>query len=544
MKKIILLLLLTTIFYSCEKDSLNDPELIFSDDKIEFNGSETKSLYISTNPKSDCDYQIVSKPSWVSVDNESGNVNQTRGIGEIKITSNDLNLKTGVYEGKLELTSTLGKKSVVLRMVVGEIPIYNLPKNLNFSAFNNVLTFSFKNEGNVAINYSITNANTNLTLSPSSGNIAIGSANNITVNLNRKNLPNGLSYSKLYFNINNKKDSIIVAIDNFIEQKKILDSDVIDAEYSKEKDQLVFVSANPSRLNILKSGSETIETIPLTYIPTCVSLSLDGGTAVVGHDGHITYVNLSSKSVIKTYNVSCEALDIVLGNNKWAYVFPTQNQWTNIRCINMNLTSDNEQLSTGGYIYAGTKARLHPSGKFIYGADNGLSPSDIEKYDIQNGVANLVYDSPYHGDYPMSGNLWFSEDGQRIFTRGKTVLKTSETKNLDMLYNGKITADTNIEGLEHLSSKNNLYLILADSNAWLPLRSPYIYVYDFTNLAYKSKIELEKFYVPDGKGSGAIYDALPYFVFSNAAGTGLFVLTKAKNSGLANEWAIQKIAIE
>lgn len=544
MKKILLLLLLATVFYSCEKESSADTELIFSDETIEFNGSETKSLFISTKPKSDCDYQIVSMPNWVSVDNQYGNVNLNHGIGEIRITSNVSNLKPGMYEGKLELTTTLGKKSVFLKMIVGEIAFYNIPKNLDFTVFNNALTFSFKNEGNVAINYEITNANSNLTITPTSGNIEVGSASNITVNLNRNNLPNGLSYSKLYFNINNKKDSIIVAIDNFIEQKKILDSEVVDAEYSKVKDQLVFVSANPARLNILKSGSEIIETIPLMYIPTCVALSLDGESAVVGHDGHITYVNLSSKSVIKTYSVSCEALDIVLGNNKWAYVFPTQNQWTNIRCVNMNLTSDNEELSTGYSIYAGTKARLHPSGKFIYGANNGLSPSDIEKYDIQNGVANLIYDSPYHGDYPMDGNLWFSEDGQRIFTRGRTILKTSETKSLDMLYNGKIVADTNIEWLDHLNSKSNLYVILAENDIWSPSRSPYIYVYNSSNLAFKNKIELQKFFVPSGTGSGTLYDALPYFVFSNAKGTELVVLTKAKNSGLANEWAIQKIAIE
>ena len=549
MKKILLLLLLMTAFYSCVEDALKDqkstdPELVFSDEIIQFNGSETKSLYISTQPKSDCDYQIISKPSWVTVDNNYGNVNLTRGIGEVKITSNLINLSPGVYEGKLEFISTLGKKSVLLKAVVGENAMYSIPKTLNFSAVNDVLNFSFKNEGNVSINYTITNANSNLILSTNVGNIGVGVTSSITATLNRANLPGGLSYSKLYFTINNKKDSISVAIDNFKELKKSLTSDVIDAEYSRDKDQLVYVSASPARLNILKAGSETIESIPLVYIPTCVSLSLDGETAVVGHDGHITYINLNTKSIIKTYSVSCEAVDIVLGNNKWAYVFPKENQWEYIRCVNMSLPTDNEQLSTGGYMRAGTKARLHPSGKFIYGANNGLSPSDIEKYDIQNGVANLLYDSPYHGDYPMSGNLWFSEDGQRIFTRGKTVLKTSESKSLDMLYNGKITADNNIEWLEHSNSKSNLYVILSDSNYWIPSRTPFINVYNATNLVFKSKIELEKFFIPGGVGGGAIYDALPYFVFTNATGTGLIVITKAKDSGLANEWAIQKIAIE
>jgi hypothetical protein len=71
----------------------------------------------------------------------------------------------------------------------------------------------------------------------------------------------------------------------------------------------------------------------------------------------------------------------------------------------------------------------------------------------------MLYDSPYHGDYPMNGNLWFSEDGNRIFTSGKTVLKTSEIKSTDMLYNGTLNIDSNIEWLEYSAGKNTLFVI-------------------------------------------------------------------------------------
>lgn len=547
MKKIIGLVILVVIFLSCEKDSINDPELILSEETLVFNGAEMKSLFITTKPESDCDYQITSMPSWVTVDNEYGEINQQKSIGEIKISSNFTNLKPGKYEGKLELTTTLGKKSVLLSGFVGEISTYLIPKTVDFSVFDNTLKFTIKNEGNVLLNYQIENLNNQITLSQNSGNIAVGSQSEITINVDRANLVNGKTSLNLNLNINNKLETIVINIDNFIEQKTILNSDVIDAEYSKTSDQLVFVTANASKVNILKSGSETIETISLPFTPTCVSVSQDGETAVVGHDGHITYVNLRAKSIIGTYAVSCNAIDIVLANNKWAYVFPKEDQWETIRCVNLNQSGDNETQGTGYQIYAGTKARLHPSGKFIYGADNGLSPSDIEKYDIQNGVANLIYDSPYHGDYPMSGNLWFSEDGNRIFTRGKTVLKTSESKSLDMIYNGKINTtvtNSNIEWLDHLSTKNNLYVILTDGDYWSLKKSPFIYIYDASNLSFKSKLELEKYLVPDNNGGGVFYDAEPYFVFSNAAGNSLFVITKASGSGLANEWAIQKIGIE
>lgn len=532
-------------FFSCVPDTDKDSELVFSDDTIVFNGSEIKSLFITTTPKSDCDYQITSKPSWVTIDHESGNIDLNNSISEIKISSNFTDLKPGTYEGHLQFTSTLGNKSVLLKAVVGDNLLYSIPKTLNFSISDNTLKFTIKNEGNIPLLYNIENTDNKITLSSNTGNIAIGSQKEITVAINKDGLPNGISNFNLNLNINNKLETIVLSVDNFKEQKLILNGDVMDAEYSKVKDQLVFVSANPSKVTIYNSSTASIESIPLLYTPTCISISQDGETAVVGHDGHITYVNLKTKSIIKTYGVSCYALDIVLANNKWAYVFPKENQWTYIRCINTNISTDNEELSTSGQIYAGTKAKLHSSGKFIYGANNGLSPSDIEKYDIQNGVANKIYDSPYHGDYPMNGNLWFSEDGVRIFTRGKTVLKTSEIKNQDMIYNGKINTDSNvnIEWLDYSSDKNNLYVILNTGDVWTLTRSSYIYIYDSTNLTFKNKFETERYQVQNNTGGATYYDAEPYYVFSNSTGNNVFILTKAKGSGLVNEWAIQKFII-
>ncbi len=345
------------------------------------------------------------------------------------------------------------------------------------------------------------------------------------------------------YNVKTQVDSLIfykptTSTSNFEEKKIMLTTDVIDAEYSKAKDILVYVSGTPSKINMYNDSLGTISSIDLVYPPTCVSVSSDGNTAVVGHDGNITYVDLNKKKIIKSYSVSCYALDIVLGNNKWAYVFPKVDQWENLRCVNLNLSNDNEVLQTGMSIYAGTKGKMHPSGNYIYGADNGLSPSDVEKFSIQNGAASYLYDCAYHGDYPFSGDLWFSEDGSRIFTRGKTVLKASTIQGQDMIYNGTITLESNssnIMWLDHSSIKNNIYLISNDGN-WNGTNKPYIYVYNSANLVYKSKYALEKYLVGD-----KFYEATPYFVFCNSKGTRLLVLTKARGSGLENEWAIQKI---
>ncbi|MCE6989262.1 YncE family protein [Dyadobacter sp. CY323] len=318
---------------------------------------------------------------------------------------------------------------------------------------------------------------------------------------------------------------------------------ITDAEYSKVKDILVYVSTNPSQLNILTPSRNSTDKIPLDFSPMSVSISSDGNFAVVGFDAHLSYVDLSAKKVINTLNVSCEALDIVLGNNKWAYVFPKRDQWENIHCL--DLTTGKETLSLGSSIYAGSKGKLHPAGNFMYVTDNNLGPSDIAKFNVREGVASSMYDSRYHGDYPVEGDLWFSEDGKRVFLKGQTVMRLSDDQEQDMVYNGTIGLDTinntvdnmkRILSLDHSAAANRLYLLptVIDYNSSPQSRTlPYVYVYDATNLTYLRKIAVKK-------NTSDLSAIEPHYVFVNAKGDQLYVITSEKAGDKVN-WAIQAL---
>lgn len=341
-----------------------------------------------------------------------------------------------------------------------------------------------------------------------------------------------------------EKDSLVPII-NTNPNSILLKTDVIDAEYSKSKELLIYVSSSPSTLTIFNTNSEKSENIPLNYTPTCVSVSQDGETAVVGHNGHVTYVNLTTKAIINSYSISCIALDIVLSNNKWAYVFPKDGQWTYIRSVNMNLTYDNESNRTiYNQIHEGTFGRLHPSGNYIYSA-NDLSPSTIKKVYIPNGEITDTYESKFEGGYSTHPNIWFSEDGRRVFSEKKIVLKTSDINSLDLTYNGKIDPSSNsfIKWLDFSTIKNSIYVIAFEGDYSSQRIIPYIFVYDTSNLVFINKLELEKIFIKDNKGGGTYYTTEPYFVFSNASGNCLYTITKTVNSDLINQWAIQKITI-
>jgi chitinase len=216
---------------------------------------------------------------------------------------------------------------------------------------------------------------------------------------------------------------------------RLLDHGVVDAEYSSALDRILVASADPHELHVIEPITGNEVTMALSKTPVAVSVAPDGLTAVVGHDALISVIDLATPSVVATYAVAAQTGDVVLSGDGYAYVMPQVDQWVEIHSIDLATGTD---TTSSGSIYAGTKAKLHPGGTAIYGADTALSPSDIERYDIEQGVAEYAYDSPYHGDYAMCGDLWLSVDGGRIFTACGNVFLSSSVQAQDMLYDGSL----------------------------------------------------------------------------------------------------------
>jgi hypothetical protein len=314
---------------------------------------------------------------------------------------------------------------------------------------------------------------------------------------------------------------------------------VIDAEYSKQLNKIIMVSATPSnQLHIFDPVAETDTAVNLNLVPTSVSVSPDGLYAAVGHNAWISYVNLSTGTLVKTLAVTADVFDVVLAGNGYVYAFPRIDQWVEIHCI--NISTGTETLSESWSIRAGTRAKLHASGTSIYGADNGLSPADIEKYDIGGGTAFYLYDSPYHGDYAMCGDLWMSEDGLRIFTRCGNVFRSSPnryssgTTPEDMTYNGALE---NLSLVRHLSHSQTIAKVIAvpdntyaNANADTEVRT---FNYDF--LTFQTSVTLPYFVV----SNTSAFAGHGRYAFYNSSGTKSFVVLQADaTSGMLYDYGI------
>lgn len=196
---------------------------------------------------------------------------------------------------------------------------------------------------------------------------------------------------------------------------------VIDAEFSAAMSRIIMISASPNRLHVYDPVTQTYQSVNLPKAPNNVSVGPDGYLAAVGHDGLISLINLPSVSIEKTLTVSINATDVILATN-YVHQLPD----FSVRISNGSITNTSTSYGTGG--------RLHPSGLAIYNTRDGLSPNDIEKRDISTGPITNKSDSPYHGDFPACGGIWYSPDGKRIYNGCGTVYNSSTDSKFEMTY--------------------------------------------------------------------------------------------------------------
>ncbi len=481
-------------------------------------------------------WRVTALSNWLTVVPMQGDLTVNN---QATVTANSQSLFTGIHNGEV-MISVSGKTVVIpVTFEVTQSEIINMtPDSILLNYDENSKSAVLKNNSNQTLAWQLTPSAAFLSVTPSTGSLAANQSVTITVNVNRNGLDN-LTYTEhlnLLVNGSPSADFKVVVL-NFKETKILLEGLVIDAEYDRVHDQLVVVT-NQSKLLKVDPISKAIASVNLSLPPTCVSVGMNGQYAAVGHDGWVSVVNLTSMQVESTYAVSTNAIDIVLAPNFWAYVFPKTDQWEHIRCI--NLQNGSEVLHTGFSIYAGTKAKLHPSGQYIYGANNGLSPSDVEKYSISGGTATYLYDSPYHGDYPMNGDLWISDDGNRMYTRGRTALNLSANQAGDMTYGGTLPGDAvGIKTLDQTSVTNRVCAVMFSYMTYLPDSNVKVYSYPFLNPI--GTLPLPSFIGPNF----TITPSEGHFGFFHSDGKKFFVVVKSSAPlNTPSPWAVATLNVD
>lgn len=321
-----------------------------------------------------------------------------------------------------------------------------------------------------------------------------------------------------------------------VTSREALPHDVIDAEFSTALNRVVMVGRWPvNALYVYEVATGTEHEQPLAAVPTSVSVAPDGLTAAVGHDGAITVVELGSVGQPGApapilLDVSTTVDDVILDGNGYVHAMPRTD--TAVAIYSVEIATNTERVSTGSPVHPGSRARLHPSGDYLYTANKGVSPDDIEKWDIRPGAATRLYDSPYHTDFLVCHDLWMHESGSAIYTACGNVFQSSTDPAQDLLQAGALemyqagSLPFRIRWLDRSAVRDEIAVIEHDylRCVLLPGSAPC-----YTHLAYFDGASLDRldfFTLAPFRVDGTDYAQQGLFVFHDAVGTEKYVLSK------------------
>lgn len=193
------------------------------------------------------------------------------------------------------------------------------------------------------------------------------------------------------------------------------------------------------------SDGSTAFSVTYTNTPEALAMRSDGQRLYVGlvvqphsyywwepHDGYIGRIDLVSEAGAGQFRTSIDPYDLVASEDGWVVVSDGSGQWTDIASFN-----GSTGVEVGrGFIRQGCRLALHPDENAFYSADTDSSPSDIRRWSLNPATGEIVDvgDSPYHGEYPMSGKVWVHPRGSNLVTRGGAVMTSSNVRFEDMRF--------------------------------------------------------------------------------------------------------------
>ena len=315
--------------------------------------------------------------------------------------------------------------------------------------------------------------------------------------------------------------------------------DVIGAAHHYSEDIIAVVSAGPHQVHIIDVPSGDRESVELPLMPISVAINPNGDEIAVGHDGWVTVIDIETAEVLVSHPVDVQANSVVHGGNGYIYALPP-GQWERVRGVRI---SDGETHEHEGFsVYGGTIMRIHPIEPWIYAANRGLSPSDIEKYDISTVPTEYVSDSPYHGTYAMCGDLWLTWDGVRIITACGNTFRSSEVSSQDMVYAGALDmGDVNrVLWAGHSPDRGEIVTAVGDLgwNQDIPGDAALIRFED----QYLNRLSFQG--VPEYVKGGNTHEIVPELVAYHSGDEGVFLLANLESANAQGHSVLIQMRLE
>lgn len=568
MKHLFLFAIITAIFsVACKKDEKENPSMKNTDvviDSTLIHWSENPMLFSKQRDieqvvhlTSDYDslfFYVQNLPDWISLDSGSGMIVDTARFLVRRDTFRNHVFPMGITKDSLTFSTIHGEVFLELRYLNGIGTELVSPDTIVIKALEDDANFILANNTIEDLNYSLL-PNSILSFSGNTGMLKANNYEEIQVSVNRALLVEDTSYIQSAVNFNGKIQPIVFQINHFIDHKRSIQGEVVDAEFSRSTQKLYFVTKSPDKLIEFDPINQQSRDLNLTYRPMFLSVSTSGNYIAVDNNGTASLIDVSQWRIQQSFTTGSTPSDVVIKDSSFIYSFPNTGGHVKVRCFDLN-NNNIMHLSTGNSISDESRAVYNPQLDAIYIADNGVNPDDIEKVDVSNGVASYLYDSPYHGDFYFSGDLWLSEDGSRIYTLSKNVFTASNTQASDMLFTGAFEVnirpalnqyrkdyDYYMKHAHHSLASGKVAVILKDKYG--PSNKPIInqvYFHNPVNFNHINSIDVSDYAEEDRKNGNYIFSpGSPEFCFFTGNSDQIVVITKGVVAPFSNQWSIELI---
>lgn len=295
------------------------------------------------------------------------------------------------------------------------------------------------NTSNYPVNWSIESLSPDVVVTPFSGLLAANGVMELEVRWLRINRTGDPRIENLILKSGNRiAREIEVKVIAELEGRWRIPHEIVEAVYDSKRDRIWALTPNRELLEIDPINKQ-IRTIPLAIQGVKLSIHPEGDQLVVGHENAFSLLELPTGELIRRSSFPFKMADIALAANNWLYVTDSQNQHSYLYCVNLN--GSEEGYSLEAPIYSDATITLHPGGEFLLLASTVIMPDDVYRVDIRSGMARLQYDSPYHGEYPFGGKVWFDRSGVQFFTRSGNVHQFLQVQQWDLAFGGNVRSN-------------------------------------------------------------------------------------------------------
>lgn len=572
--RLVAILLLSIFLFNCSSDdpiTIENPDPIVGGEvpinpdarnldvslrRIELSFDRKENLFYISNPTSKTvQWELDGEANWFTLSSTSG----TLASGErIEITAQITQSFPELRENKFVSIKLTGNNDIE-ESSIAILFMYNRVQNaditltvdtLYFNKNEKSKSFGIFNDTGIPFQWSVSENNDFMDVPVKEGTVANDEIAEVTVTIDRSDL-----ITKRYIthitvqSSTNKTVQLPVVVNHFEETKWVLgERNIVDAEFDRMTNTIIAVTSSPNELLVLDPETNQLQAVALDLKPKCVSITQDGKYAAVGHDAYFSYVDLTTNQVNKVYTVPHKVFDLVITSD-WVYTFGEDSRDDEVVSTKLSDGSTHGLIKEGNFFsYDNNRAKLHPSGDYIYAVNRGISPNDIYKFDIRDGVAKYLYETDYHGDYQFQEDLWINEDGTRIIAQSGNSFSVSEMEMNDMRYSGELENRPSgyrakVSTVDTHKGANHVLAIWYEED----VPSDVLTVFNYSFLSEQQTIELPGFIV-EKNGREQVIKSEGHFGFLDATGNKAYVLLKSykkrdffdEDTQEGRQWAIAK----